>query len=139
MNIVVTEPPRVFLVGRGEKIPMKDCGRISLEPDEQVSFTTPSGAEYDVSRKSWGFYATPSLNHRLMRFGFRAVLIKNVDARFFVLLVERGHEGEFERYIQTGGHTIVTWLDDTPTLLRIEQVTKLPVLDADRPCEEPGT
>ena len=90
------DPPRVFTVGFGEEIEMHDCGRIELEPDEQVTFTTPDGGEYDVARKSWGFYATPSLNARLPSFGLRPALIENTQGRFFVVLVERGHEAEWD-------------------------------------------
>ena len=58
-----------------------DCGRIALAPDEQVTFTTEAGGEYDVTRKSWGFYATPSINGRLKTFGLRAALVRNVAGR----------------------------------------------------------
>ena len=67
------DPPREFEVGYGETIVMRDCGRVELDADEQVTFTTESGAEYDVARKSWGFYATPSLNGRLTGFGLRTL------------------------------------------------------------------
>src|SRR5687768_11688346 len=90
-------PPRAFLVGNAEKFEMRDCGTMRLEPDEQITIVTERGAEYDVARKSWGFYATPSLNGRLADFGLRGVLVKNRGTgRFFVLLVERGAEPPFE-------------------------------------------
>src|SRR5438105_15753607 len=73
----INDPPRAFQVGRTEKIWIRDCAHISLEPDEQVTFLTGEGAEYDVARKDWGFYATPSLNSRLARFGLRGVLVRN--------------------------------------------------------------
>jgi hypothetical protein len=121
LNYTVVEPPRVFEVGRGEPIKLKDCAHIRLEADEQVTFETATGAEYDVTRKVWGFYATPSLNGRLERFALRAVLIKNRMGQFFVLLVERGHEPEFERYLDREELTVVTWLDSTEALSRLEQ------------------
>jgi hypothetical protein len=120
----VKEPPREFAVGVGEGIRLKDCARIALEPDEQVTFTTPSGAEYDVARKSWGFYATPSLNGRLTRFHLRGVLVKNGGGQFFILLVERGKELLFERYLEAGQLEIVTWLDGAGPLQDLEQRVK---------------
>jgi len=119
MKFVPQTPPRTFEVGFGETIVMSDCGRVELEPEEQVTFTTPSGAEYDVARKSWGFYATPSLNARLTDFGLRPVLVRNRIGRYFVLLVERGHEDEFEEYRAGEELQIVTWLDDDGALARI--------------------
>jgi hypothetical protein len=98
---------------------MADCGRVELEPDEQLTFTTPDGAEYDVARKSWGFYATPSLNGRLREFGLRGVLVRNRIGRYFVLLVERGHEDEFESYRALEELDVIAWLDSDEALARI--------------------
>jgi hypothetical protein len=114
-------PPRTFEVGFGETIEMRDCGDVELEPNEQVTFTTESGAEYDVSRKDWGFYATPSLNARLEGFGLRGVIVKNRLDRYFVLLVERGKEELFERYLEIESLDVVCWLDSSEALDELER------------------
>ncbi len=114
------DPPRVFSVGRGGMpIHIKDCGRVELEPDEQLTFVTSSGAEYDVVRKLWGFYATPSLNGRLKRFGLRGVLVRNTLGQYFVLLLEQGHELAFDRYVRDERLAIVCWLDSGEALERL--------------------
>lgn len=114
-------PPRAFPVGNAQKFDMKDCGNLHLEPDEQVTLTTESGGEYDVSRKDWGFYATPSLNGRLPSFGLRGVLIKNRDTgRFFVFLVENGRNAEFEEYLRVENLAIIAWLDSDESLKQLE-------------------
>lgn len=105
------EPPRVFEAGDGTGVRLRDCARVELEPDEQVTFTTSDGGEYDVTRKSWGFYATPSTNRRLERYGLRAVIVRNRLDHVFVLLVERGHESDFEDYAASERLEVVTWLD----------------------------
>lgn len=110
MRFDAVDPPRRFRAGRRAEVEMRDTGRLALDPDEQVTLTTPAGAEYDVARKSWGFYATPSVDHRLPRFGLRACLATNPEGHRFVLLVERGHEDEFEAYRAEQGLT-VEWLD----------------------------
>lgn len=111
------DPPRRFAVGNDVKFEMKDCGSLALAPDEQVTLTTESGAEYDVARKDWGFYATPSLNGRLEQFGLRGVLIKNRGTgRFFLLLVEKGKEPSFEAYSRQENLAVIAWLDSTPAL-----------------------
>jgi hypothetical protein len=102
------------------RIRMSDCGRVHLDPDEQVTFVTDSGAEYDVARKSWGFYATPSLNGRLPAFGLRAVLVRNGQGRYYVWLVERGREAEFRRYLTSEDHRVIRWLDTANELESIE-------------------
>ena len=107
-------PPRLFEVGNTVKFHIKDCGSLSLEDDEQITFLTKSGCEYDVAKKNWGFYATPSLNGRLKDFHLRAVLIVNkITRRFFMLLVEEGKETEFEDYCNQEKLEVVLWLDSS--------------------------
>ena len=117
MKFVPKTPPRRFAVGTAVKFDMKDCGTLALAPDEQVTFLTEGGAEYDIARKDWGFYATPSLNGRLEQFGLRGVLIKNRGTgRYFVLLVERGKEAAFDAYCGQENLAVVAWLDSTTAL-----------------------
>jgi SAM-dependent methyltransferase len=116
MKLKLNEPPRTFNIGRGEPLVISDCAHIALEPNEQVTFTTPAGGEYDVARKSWGFYATPSLNARLLDFNLRGVLARSPAHKYYVFLVERGHEDEFQRYIDSEQNVIVRWLDNEADL-----------------------
>ena len=123
MNIYPQNPARNFKVGKPEnKVVMKDCGKIILEPDEQITFKTETGAEYDLARKDWGFYSTPSLNGRLSSFGLRGVLIKNREtARFFVLLVEKGKEALFDKYCKLENLAVISWLDCDESLKKLEK------------------
>jgi hypothetical protein len=120
MQFKENSPPRSYKTGLDKKVVIKDCGRLMLEPDEQVTFLTDSGCEYDVTRKDWGFYATPSLNVRLERFHLRAVLVRNASDRYFVMLVEKGKERLFDSYIRSEALTIVCWVDSLENLQRIE-------------------
>jgi hypothetical protein len=113
-------PPRQFEVGYDVKGIISDCGAMRLAADEQVTFVTEDGGEYDLTRKEWGFYATPSLNGRLAGFNLRAVLVKNRVDRYFVLLVERGKEDSFDRYVRQEPLKIVTWLDSLEALKGLE-------------------
>lgn len=121
MRLTPTDPPRLFSVGPRGEIQLKDCARIELEADEQVTFVTESGGEYDLVRKSWGFYATPSLNQRLLKFGLRGALIKSPDGKFYVFLVERGKEADFKRYVDSENLKVITWLDNEETLTALER------------------
>ena len=129
------DPPRVFDTGRGQPIVIKDCGRMALAPDEQITFVTESGAEYDVARKSWGYYATPSLNGRLLNFGLRAALARSFVGKYYLLLVERGREVELQRYLDTEQNQIVRWLDNDDDLRAIERFAELHApLPLECPC-----
>lgn len=116
MKLKENVPPRVFDVGHGKTIKINDCASIELEPDEQVTFRLKSGAEYDVTRKSWGFYATPSLNGRLKKNNLSGVLVKGPNGKYFVWLVEKGQESGFEEYLYEERHQIVRWLVDDAEL-----------------------
>ncbi len=116
-------PPRTFEAGFAEhRVELSDCAHLELAPDEQVTFLTERGAEYDVCRKAWGYYATPSLNGRLASFGLRAVLVRNREDRFFVLLVETGKDEELAEYARIEQLKVVCWLDSTEALKHIERL-----------------
>jgi hypothetical protein len=117
MKFAPKQPPRRFQVGNAVKFDMMDCGELRLGADEQVTLKTERGGEYDVARKDWGFYATPSLNGRLEQFGLRTVLIRNRDTgRYFILLVERGEEARFDAYMTREGLEVIAWMDSTAAL-----------------------
>lgn len=117
MKFIPKNPPRRFQVGNAVKFELKDCGELHLDADEQVTLRTARGGEYDVARKDWGFYATPSLNGRLEQFGLRGVLIRNrTTGRYFILLVERGQEPSFDLYMAQEGLEVIAWLDSTAAL-----------------------
>ena len=59
MNITANDPPRAFTVGRDGTTRLLDCARIALEPDEQVTFTTPRGGEHDVRAQGTGGFTPP--------------------------------------------------------------------------------
>jgi hypothetical protein len=120
MKLKVIDPPRAFTVGHS-RIKLQDCAHITLNPDEQVTFLTESGTEYDVARKSWGYYATPSINNRLMSFGLRAVLVKGEDGKFFLHLVEKGKEEEYTHYRKAERLAVVCWIDSHEALSRLER------------------
>lgn len=120
MNFTLINPPRRFEVaGAGLKLMLADCARIALAPDEQVTFTTEAGAEYDVARKDWGFYATPSMNGRLQNFGLRAALVLSAFDRLFLVLVEKGKEDAFMAYVTADKQRVLCWLDDDASVAEL--------------------
>jgi hypothetical protein len=122
MKISLRDPPRRFDADGTGRLVLSDAGSIELAADEQVTFVAPSGSEYDVVRKEWGYYATPSLNSRLPGRGLRPVLLRNRSGRFFVCLVESDRERRFADYLQSANLHVLGWLDDAATLERIASV-----------------
>jgi len=109
------KPPRVFTVGIEVTREIHDCGTLRLEPDEQVTFLA-GDSEYDVTRKDWGFYATPSLNGRLTDNGLHAVLVRNRFGKFYVYLVEDKRREGLQRYLDEDQISIISWLDTDDAL-----------------------
>lgn len=111
------DPPRRFEVGNCVRFELRDCGTVHLTPDEQITFVTEEGGQYDVVRKDWGFYATPSLNGRLPQYGLRGALVVNqASRRYYVVLVEDGKEQPFAAYCALEGLRVVAWLDKAETI-----------------------
>lgn len=120
MNVSPKNPPREFTVGLAGAIRIRHCADVALEPDEQVTFTTQSGTEFDVVRKPWGYYATGSLNGRVAEHRLRAALVVNPSGKLYLLLVERGKEPEFIAYLQDEEQQLVTWLDTDADVAQLQ-------------------
>lgn len=109
MKLERRDPPREFTPGLG--ITLKDCGRLELAPDEQVTFAA-EGTEYDFCRKGWGYYASPSLNARMPRFGLRPALVRSsLNGTYFLMAVIKTRQAEFEAYLKETGQSVAAWLD----------------------------
>lgn len=119
MDVIAKAKPREFTVGNNKDITIKDCGNINLKADEQITFITDKNSEYDVCRKKWGFYATPSLNKRLAQHGFKSALIKNEFGCYYVMLVEYGFETDFANYLTDETQTFICWLNNSVDLDKI--------------------
>jgi hypothetical protein len=111
MKIDIKDPPRSYECGFEVKRTIQDCARLQLSENEQITLVSSSGSEYDITRKDFGYYATPSTNGRLLRLGLRTVIARNRIDQLFVLLVEFGREDKFETYLQEEQMTLVCWLD----------------------------
>ncbi|MEQ8442998.1 MAG: hypothetical protein RIM33_14810 [Alphaproteobacteria bacterium] len=116
MQFTKTDPPRRFRVGADGAIELADCGSVHLAPDEQVTFRTETTA-FDVTRKSFGYYASNSLNGTLPRQGLRPALCRNIaHGLLYLLLVEVGKEDDFRAYLAAEGMEHLTWLDEEGAL-----------------------
>lgn len=87
-------------------------GEINLDDNEQLTFKSKSGKNYDFTRKNWGYYATQSINHRLKNNGFRTALVINKFNRLYVMVVEKNLLNNFLDYCESEEQKILIWLDD---------------------------
>ena len=110
MRTELREEPRVFGV---KKFSIKDFGKVYLDDDEMLSFVTKSGKELDFTAKSWGFYATPSVNSRLKNQGFKTALVVNESNQLYIMAVEKEKLNEFFDYLKDEqDNRVLCWLDE---------------------------
>ena len=67
---------RKFLANKKTKVILNDVGKIILKRDELLNIQTLN-KKNEICAKRWGFYLTPSLNYRLKKQNFLAVLTIN--------------------------------------------------------------
>jgi hypothetical protein len=121
MKFEEKNPPRHYRAGFENPVTIADCGRAFLESDEQITFCAGT-SEYDVTRKDWGYYATPSLNGRLPSFGLKSFLARNREGRFYILLVHEGKEEDFQEYCRDEKLQPLLCLSDEKDLKILEKV-----------------
>lgn len=110
MRTDLKETPRIFEI---KKFSIKDFGKIFLNDSEMVSFVTQSGKEFDFTAKSWGFYATPSVNSRLKNEGFKTALVVNENNQLYIMAVEKERMDAFFEYLKDEQENrILCWLDE---------------------------
>lgn len=110
MKFQAIDPPRRFRPAGPQGPEISHVATVELNPDEQITIVTESGAEIDVVRKEWGFYPLPSLNGRLSNFKLYPVLVVNRQSKIYLLLAEAGKRRQFEDYIKSEGMTVIAWL-----------------------------
>lgn len=102
--------PREFSV-KGHTV--KDFGKIFLEENEMVTFVTDTEKEFDFAAKEWGFYATPSVNSRLKKQGFKTALVVNEQNQLYIMAVDSEKMKEFKSYLKANqDNRVICWLDD---------------------------
>ena len=114
MEFEPRQPARCFRPIADVDLELSDCGRLSLAPDEQVTIVGDAGGEYDVVAKEWGYYATPSVNGRLVEQGFKTALVRNSPGRRYVVLVAADRIAAFESYLKEFDYELEEWLDERP-------------------------
>ena len=102
---------RKFKVGKNN-ITIKEVAKILLNDDEQVTFVNKK-TEYDVVRKNWGYYATPSINKRLKSKGFKTALVINENKQIYIMLVEKEKIKLFNKYCKEEKQKKLLWLDES--------------------------
>ena len=110
--MIVKKKLRKFKPSKYSDIVLKDCGKIILNDNEQVTFSDKYNKknDYDVTKKNWGYYATPSINGRLKKNNFISYIVLNKSTNlFFIMIVHKNKKNLFLKYLKKENLKIVTW------------------------------
>jgi len=105
----IVKKNRKFKVGI-KNITLNEVAKISLKQNEMITFFNGK-TEYDIVKKNWGYYATPSINNRLLKFSLKTCIIKSkVTNNIFIILVQKNKEKEFNKYLKDEKCKVIKWL-----------------------------
>jgi hypothetical protein len=110
--MIVKKKLRKFKPSKYSDVVLKDCGKIILNNNEQVTFSDKykQNNDYDVTKKDWGYYATPSINSRLKKNNLISHIVINKYTNFFyIMLVHKNKKQLFLKYLKKENLKIITW------------------------------
>ena len=89
----------------------KNSINLNLSQNEQITLKF-SNSKYDIAKKLWGYYVTPSFQHRckLNRLKVAIVLSKN-NNQFNFVLVNNKKKKFFKIFLKKNNYKIIHWLD----------------------------
>ncbi len=115
---------RKFVVGKKRDITLTDVGHIFLNDNENITLKSSKKKEYDICKKNWGYYGTPSLNKRLMKYGFLGALTKNTIYKTYgLMIVEKNKKKKFLKYLKNQDMILICWLTNS-NLEKIKKIFK---------------
>jgi len=100
---------RKFLANKKTKVILNDVGKIILKRDELLNIQTLN-KKNEICAKRWGFYLTPSLNYRLKKQNFLAVLTINKFKKKYLMLVSKEKLKIFKDYCKEESLKIINWI-----------------------------
>jgi len=75
----------------------KNKNKINLKSDQQITLINGK-SEYDIAKKNWGFYVTPSIQKRLKKFNLEVYLISKSN-NYFLCLVKQKKKRLFKSFL----------------------------------------
>ena len=66
--------------------------------------------EYDLCKKEWGFYATPSINSRLKNNNFTTLIVQGKKfGKFYIHIVDKKKINVHKKYLKSEKLKIIKW------------------------------
>jgi hypothetical protein len=98
----VKKTNRSWYVGKKENIKIYEKAKIELNQNEQISFIDKNGSDiYEICKKIWGFYLSPSINKRLKNYNHKIYLTKDKFNKVFIMAVSLNQIKKFKFYCKS--------------------------------------
>ena len=111
-KIKLLKKPRIFKVGENKKIKIKEVGYVYLKNNEQITLINENKKKHDIVKKSWGYYATSSVNSRLKKEGFKTAIVKNKSNGYYIMIVDIKKIKNFKNYCKKENQKVIEWIDE---------------------------
>tara|TARA_B100000242_G_C43014256_1_gene471612 strand:+ start:754 stop:1095 length:342 start_codon:yes stop_codon:yes gene_type:complete len=87
-------------VGMKNNILISEKCSIQLNNNEQINFSSKNfkNIENEICKKNWGYYLTPSINKRLIKYKHKVFILKNLKKSFYLAIVKNSNITEFKKY-----------------------------------------
>lgn len=87
---------------------IKNNLNISLNPDEQATFVIEN-SKFDVTKKDWGFYVSPSIQKRCINNRLKAAIIFQ-GKNYYVVFVKKNKEKIFFSFVKKNKYNFLDWI-----------------------------
>lgn len=85
---------------------------LNLYKNEQITLKFLQ-SEYDIARKSWGYYVTPSLQKRCKFNNLHGAIIFNTrNKQTNFVLVNNKKKFFFKNYLDNNGYKVISWVNN---------------------------
>jgi hypothetical protein len=122
---MIIKKKNIKILLKNNKINLFKKADIFLKDNEFITFfeKKKTHKEYDVVKKNWGYYATPSINKRLKFYGYSVAIIKNLHGKYFICIVNVDKRRDFYQYLKKDKQKIILWLKKS-NLDLLEKINK---------------
>ena len=83
--MIINKLNRKFKPSKETGIIITEKAQIHLKHNEQITLIDKNSNQYDIVKKSWGYYSTPSINKRFKRNNYEVCIVKNIKNKTIFL------------------------------------------------------
>ena len=109
--MIINKVNRKFKPSKKSGVSITEKAKIYMKHNEQITLIDINKNQYDIVKKSWGYYSTPSINKRLKNNNHEACIVKNIEKKtIFLFSVNIKKKIEFNQYLKKNNIKVIKWL-----------------------------